>query len=72
MSPAVKSNPRAPRVVDGRRPGRVARVAREIEAWRTGVYRLSEEERAAIDASRCDTLASDEEVDAFWKRRGLS
>jgi hypothetical protein len=45
-------------------------LAREIEARRTGVYRLSEEERAAIDAARRGPLAADDEVEAFWKRRG--
>jgi hypothetical protein len=45
--------------------------AREIEARRSGVYRLSDEERAAIDAARRGPLASDDEVEAFWKRRGL-
>jgi hypothetical protein len=49
----------------------LSELAREIEARRTGVYRLSEEERAAIQAARRGPLASDEEVEAFWKRRGL-
>jgi hypothetical protein len=39
---------------------------------RTGVYRLSDEERAAIDAARRGPLAADDEVEAFWKRRGLA
>jgi hypothetical protein len=47
----------------------LSELAREIEARRTGVYRLSEEERAAIDASRRGPLASDDEVEAFWKAR---
>jgi hypothetical protein len=38
---------------------------------RAGVYRLSEEERAAIDAARRGPLAAGDEVEAFWKRRGL-
>jgi len=48
----------------------LSELAREIEARRTGVYRLSEEERAAIDAARRGPLAADDEVEAFWKRRG--
>jgi hypothetical protein len=47
-------------------------LAREIEARRTGVYRLGEDERAAIDAARRGPLAADDEVEAFWKRRGLA
>lgn len=49
----------------------LSELAREIEARRTGVYRLSGEERAAIDAARRGPLASDDEVEAFWKQRGL-
>ena len=54
----------------------LSELAREIEARRTGVYHLSEQERAAIDAARRGPLAADDEVDdeveAFWKRRGLA
>ncbi len=46
-------------------------LTREIEARRTGVYRLSDEERAAIAAARRGPLAADDGVEAFWKRRGL-
>jgi hypothetical protein len=46
-------------------------LAREIEARRTGVYILNEDERAAISKARHGQLASDDEVDAFWKRRGI-
>jgi hypothetical protein len=45
-------------------------LAREIEARRTGVYALSDDEKAAIDAARCSGLASDDEVAAFWSRYG--
>lgn len=48
---------------------KLSELAREIEARRTGVYRLSDEERAAIEASRRGPLASDDEVEAFWKAR---
>ena len=50
----------------------LAELAREIEARRTGVYRLSDDERAAIHAARRGPLTSDDEVEAFWKRRGLA
>jgi hypothetical protein len=50
----------------------LSELAREIEARRTGIYRLNEEERAAIHAARRGPLVSDDEVEAFWKRRGLA
>jgi hypothetical protein len=43
-------------------------LAREIEARRTGVYVLSEDEERAIDEALRSGVASDEEVAAFWKR----
>ena len=46
-------------------------IAREIEACRTGLYVLSDNERAAIAKARSGPFASDAEVDAFWKRRGI-
>ena len=50
----------------------LAGVAREIESRRTGVYRLSDEERTAvragIDAARRGDFASDEEMDEFYRR----
>jgi hypothetical protein len=49
----------------------LAEVAREIEARRTGVYELSEEERAALDEALRSRVASDEDVAAFWKRHGI-
>jgi hypothetical protein len=49
----------------------LAALAREIEARRTGVYQLSDGEKAAIDAARRSALASDDGVAAFWKRYGL-
>ena len=45
--------------------------ARDIEARRTGVYVLNEEERAAIEDAKRGGVASDEEVNAFWKRHGV-
>jgi hypothetical protein len=50
----------------------LADVAREIESRRTGVYALSDEEKAAIKESRRCGIASDEQVDAFWKRHRLA
>jgi hypothetical protein len=47
-------------------------IAREIEARRTGVYVLSDDERAAIQKSRSGPLASDEEVEAFWNRHDIA
>lgn len=49
----------------------LAEVAREIEARRTGVYVLSDAERAAIAEARKGPLASDEDVAAFWARHGI-
>jgi len=46
----------------------LADVAREIESRRSGVYVLSDEEKAAIEQSRRGGIASDGEVSAFWKR----
>jgi len=45
-------------------------MARAIEARRTRVYLLSEDERAAIDAARRSAIASDEKVREFWERFG--
>ena len=49
----------------------LADVAREIESPRTGVYRLSDEERAAVRAgmaaARRGEFASDEEMDDFYR-----
>jgi hypothetical protein len=47
---------------------------REAEALRSGTYRLSTDERAAIRESRTQArrgeFASDEDMDAFWNRHG--
>ncbi len=49
--------------------------ARVIEARRTGVYVMSDEERAAVqrglEQARRGEFVSDEDVDAFWKRCGV-
>jgi hypothetical protein len=45
--------------------------AREIEARRTGVYVMTDDERAAIERARRSPLATEEDVQAFWKRHGI-
>lgn len=49
----------------------LAGVAREIESRRTGVYRLSDEERAAVrtgmDAARRGEFASEDEIEEFYR-----
>ena len=49
----------------------LADLAREIEARRAGVYRLSDDERAAIqegmDAAHRGDFAPDHEVEQFYK-----
>jgi hypothetical protein len=49
----------------------LAALALEIEARRTGVYELSDDEKASIEAARRSGLASDDVVAAFWKRYGV-
>jgi hypothetical protein len=50
----------------------LAELAREIEARRSGVYILSDDEKAAIKAALQSGIASEEEVAAFWKRVGVT
>jgi predicted transcriptional regulator len=49
----------------------LAAVAREIESRRSGVYRLSDEERTAVragmDAARRGDFVSDEEMEEFYR-----
>jgi predicted transcriptional regulator len=49
----------------------LADLAREIESRRTGVYRLSDEERAAVRAgleeARQGKFATDEEMEEFYQ-----
>jgi len=71
MSPAVKTILERVASWPAEDQEELSEFAREIEARRTGVYRLSDEERAAIAAARRGPLAADDEVEAFWKRRGL-
>ena len=47
-------------------------LAREIEARRSGVYIMSDEERAAVqeglDQARRGEFVPDDEMNAFWKK----
>jgi hypothetical protein len=49
----------------------LADVAREIESRRSGVFRLSNEERTAVrvrmDAARRGDFASEDEMDEFYR-----
>jgi hypothetical protein len=50
-------------------------LAREIEARRTGIYVMSDEERSAVREALSQTtrgeFVSDDEMDAFWKKYGV-
>src|SRR3981081_4572965 len=72
MSPAVKTILELMASWPAEDQEELSELAREIEARRTGVHRLSGEDRAAIDAARRGPLAADDEVEAFWKHRGLA
>ena len=49
----------------------LAEIAREIEARRSGVYQLSDDERTAVraglEAARRGEFASEEEIDQFYQ-----
>ena len=49
----------------------LADLAREIEARRTGIYRLSDDERAAVragmDDARSGDFATDEEIEKIYQ-----
>jgi len=53
----------------------LAALAREIEARRTGVYVMNDDERGAVrqglDEAARGEFVPDEEMDAFWKRYGI-
>jgi len=53
----------------------LAELAREIEARRSGVYVMSDEERTAVqeglDQAQRSEFVSDDEMDAFWKKYGV-
>jgi hypothetical protein len=50
----------------------LAELAREIEARRTGVYILSDDERTAIAETEGEEIGPDEKVKEFWKRHCIS
>jgi hypothetical protein len=72
MSPAVKTILERVASWPAEDQEELSELARDIEARRSGVYRLNDEERAAIRTARRGPLVADDEVEAFWKRRGLA
>jgi hypothetical protein len=52
--------------------GEVEETVDEIVRWHEGVYRLSDDERAAVrkgmEAARRGEFVSDEELEAFYRR----
>ncbi len=54
----------------------LAEYARELEARRTRVYRLTDEERMAVreglEQARRGEFVSDEDMDKFWKSNGVT
>jgi hypothetical protein len=61
----------APSLSPGQDQDEFAEVVRNIRARRTDVYVLSDDERDALDAAMQAGIVSHEEVEAFWKRRGI-
>jgi predicted transcriptional regulator len=53
----------------------LAEYAREIQARRTGVYIMSDEERAAVEEGLAQLdrgeVVSEEEMADFWRRAGV-
>ena len=53
----------------------LAELAREIEARRTGVYVMDDDERAAVrrglDEAARGEFVTDEEMNVFWKKYGV-
>jgi hypothetical protein len=47
-------------------------VAHEIEARRTGVYVMTDDERAAIADARTSSVVADDKVRALWRRLGIA
>ena len=50
-------------------------IARAIEARRTGVYVMTDQERAAVHEGLAQAergeFVSDEDMEAFWERHGI-
>ncbi len=49
----------------------LAEIVRDIESRRNGLYVLTAEEQAAIEAARRGGFVSDADIAAFWKRHGI-
>jgi predicted transcriptional regulator len=53
----------------------LAQLAREIESRRTGVYRLSDDERAAVragmEAARRGDFVPDDEMEQFYRSHNI-
>lgn len=47
-------------------------LAREIEARRSGFYKMTDDEKAAVERAEKTPIVPDDEVAAFWKARGVS
>jgi len=45
----------------------LAELAREIEARRTGIYVMTDDEREAVRRGQLSDIASEEEVATFWR-----
>ncbi len=71
MSPAVKDILQKAAAWPEEDQEELAELAREIETRRTGIYELSDDERATIADARRGAFASDDEAAAFWKRHGI-
>ena len=71
MSPAVKSILERVATWPKQDQEELADLAREIEARRTGVYVLDEDENASIDKARRSAIVPGDEVSSFWKRSGI-
>lgn len=53
----------------------LAEYARALEAQRTGVYIMTDDERAAVNQGLAEAkrgeFVPDEEIEALWKRAGI-
>jgi predicted transcriptional regulator len=71
MSPGTKTLLERVRTWPEEDQEELADVAREIESRRSGVYRLSDEERTAVRAgmeeARRGDLATEEEIEEFYQ-----
>jgi len=49
----------------------LAEAAREIQARRSGAYTVTAEERTAIMRAQETPFATEDEVESFWRARGV-